>query len=384
MTDPAAISLSGEWEFRFDGDDAWRPLRVPGCWEELDGVAKDRPGPAWYRHYLTIPAGTQGTRWWLRFGGVSYDCVISVNGREVGRHRGIWDAFVVEVTAAVTPGQRAELLLRVEKPASLTAGPDSAAVAGSFPLRETLAGFLPYVWGHIFGGVWQDVTLPTPQPWSPNEPALYEARLEVADRDAHVAPFGLRTPRVQGTTILLNGRSIYPRMALSWGAWIADGDRAAYWDTWSYLAGATVRPHLLASHYGRTSSQARVRWSGEATSFACGESATAFTVAAGSLRELTTAEFVAPREAVLRASVRIGGDVAHNSWPLWVFPHDAWAMPSGVALSDPTGRFADLGRIAPGARGPGRRADRDRHRLAARRAAVRGRGWHGHSVAQRA
>jgi len=279
MTDPAAISLSGEWEFRFDGDDAWRPLRVPGCWEELDGVAKDRPGPAWYRHYLTIPAGTQGTRWWLRFGGVSYDCVISVNGREVGRHRGIWDAFVVEVTAAVTPGQRAELLLRVEKPASLTAGPDSAAVAGSFPLRETLAGFLPYVWGHIFGGVWQDVTLratgetvfgdvsvrgeadgrvvveaalsgaatvrltvrdlqgeivwaesaaargtarfeatlPTPRPWSPNEPALYEARLEVADRDAHVAPFGLRTLRVQGTTILLNGRPIYLQMALSWG-----------------------------------------------------------------------------------------------------------------------------------------------------------------------
>jgi len=140
-------------------------------------------------------------------------------------------------------------------------------------------------------------------------------------------------------------------------AWIAGGDRAAYWDTWSYPAGATVRPHLLASHYGRTSGQARVRWSvgwsDEATPFASGESATAFTVAAGSLREVTTAEFVAPavvapREAVLRASVRIGGDMAHNSWPLWVFPHDAWAMLSGVALSDPTGRFADLGRIAPG------------------------------------
>ena len=26
-------------------------------------------------------------------------------------------------------------------------------------MRDTLGGFLPYVWGHMFGGIWQDVAL---------------------------------------------------------------------------------------------------------------------------------------------------------------------------------------------------------------------------------
>jgi beta-galactosidase/beta-glucuronidase len=297
------LLLSGAWDFRLESEAEWRAIDVPGCWEQI-GVRKDLSGPAWYRRTFSVPAEWAGRRIWLRFGAVSYHCEIFVNGRALASHTGLWDSFAVEISGAAEPGAAAELLMRVEKPAGLTAGPDSAGLPGRFPLRETLSGFLPYVWGHIFGGVWQDValyatgatvfedvlirgaadgrvtieaalsapgavtieirdpdgelihkatshrqdsqrrttkdqgptnaafvlrpsslvpdhsveiTIPTPRPWSPSAPALYEARLRVADGDERVVRFGLRSLRAEGTTLLLNERPIYPRMALSWG-----------------------------------------------------------------------------------------------------------------------------------------------------------------------
>ncbi len=152
------LSLAGSWEFRFEDEAGWRPIAVPGCWEEA-GAPKDRPGPAWYRTVANIPAAWAGARLWLRFGAVSYDCTVFVNGAEVGRHTGAWDAFAVEITGAAHAGAPAEVLVRVEKPASLRAGPGSEALPGAFPLCETLSGFLPYVWGHMFGGIWQEAAL---------------------------------------------------------------------------------------------------------------------------------------------------------------------------------------------------------------------------------
>lgn len=146
------------WQFRFDSDSDWQPIHVPGCWETFGGP-KNRPGPAWYRTTVDIPTDWADQRIWLHFGAVSYHCELFVNGQPAGTHTGMWDAFAFELTSLVAPGQPAELLLRVEKPADLTAGPDSPTVPGRFPLRETLAGFLPYVWGHTFGGIWQHATL---------------------------------------------------------------------------------------------------------------------------------------------------------------------------------------------------------------------------------
>jgi len=92
---------------------------------------------------VTIPArtgigttlsttGPPGQRLWLRFGAVSYHCTVSVDGQELGTHTGMWDPFEVEIPGSFAPGSRAELLVQVEKPASLTAGPDSPAVPDVF------------------------------------------------------------------------------------------------------------------------------------------------------------------------------------------------------------------------------------------------------------
>jgi hypothetical protein len=148
-----------EWQRRHDADppDAWRPAVVPGAWER-DGVPFTEAGPFWYRTTFTTPQFPPGARLWLSCAAVSYHCALFLNGIPIGEHTGMWDSFQIEL-AGLTPGAPAELLLRIEKPASLTAGPDSPSLPGRFALRETLAGFLPYVWGHAFGGVWQPVEL---------------------------------------------------------------------------------------------------------------------------------------------------------------------------------------------------------------------------------
>jgi hypothetical protein len=270
--------LSGTWEFRLEQETEWRPIPVPGCWEN-EGLPKNFCGPVVYRTRFTVPSEFAGQRIWVRFGGVSYHCTVTVNGQAVGSHTGMWDPFALEITGAVIPGAEAEMLVQVEKAASLELGPGSPALPGNFPLKETLSGFLPYVWGHIFGGIWQDVTLEAtgrtvfgdvhvqglpdgavnveaeisgpgevlaeiidpagnvvargtrsgegrlvfglkvaaPRPWSVGAPVLYTARLTLTDGDSRVVTFGLRSVRTDGTTILLNDTPVYPRMALSWG-----------------------------------------------------------------------------------------------------------------------------------------------------------------------
>lgn len=154
---PADLPLT-DWQLRRDGAEGWAAAAVPGCWEE-QGLPKDWPGPVWYRTTLRTPPDWAGRRVWLQLGAVSYHCELFLDGQPLGAHTGVWDAFELELTDLLRPDTPAELLLRVEKPASPTGGPDAPSVPGRFPLRETLAGFLPYVWGHGFGGLWQPARL---------------------------------------------------------------------------------------------------------------------------------------------------------------------------------------------------------------------------------
>lgn len=273
------LSLNCDWTLLGDGVE--RSVPVPGCWEAT-GVPKDAPGPFIYQREIVVPEEMADKRLWLRFEGVSYHAVVYVGDQEVGQHTGSWDAFELNVTGTLEPKVPTSLRVEVEKPASLVQGPASESAPGRFPLKETLAGFLPYAWGHLFGGIWQDVWLEArsdvtvvdaflrtdadgrftvevglsqpaacvlevlslegdvvatlsgegrelwlegdvkdARPWSPSNPALYEARLVIGGEVVRSWRFGFRSFKARGTTLYLNDLPIYPRMALSWG-WYTD------------------------------------------------------------------------------------------------------------------------------------------------------------------
>jgi len=137
------FSLDGEWAFSLADESG--AIRVPGTWE-AQGFSRHVDGPATYQRTVRVPAEWQGKRVQLQFDAVSYDAEISVNGAQVGRHTGLWSPFALDVTDVIHFGDDNEIGLVIFKPGE------------RFPMRESLAGFLPDV-ATTFGGIWQSARL---------------------------------------------------------------------------------------------------------------------------------------------------------------------------------------------------------------------------------
>ncbi|HIC90290.1 MAG TPA: glycoside hydrolase [Anaerolineae bacterium] len=271
------LTLDGEWMFNLGS--ASGMIRVPGCWEAQE-YGFHAEGPAIYRRTVQVPSQWAGRQVFLQFGAISFDAEVQVNGQTVGHHRGMWDAFELDVTDALRPGATNEIVVTVYKPGK------------RFPLRQALAGFLPDV-ATGFGGLWQSVqlvahqhlalddlrvdadldtgrvrlharvvpfmtaqttahalleilgpgnelvsndavklrpghreidatlTVPAPELWWPEYPALYTARVRVEQTGRLIAAasqrFGFRRLSSQGDQLLLNGRPICLRGLLHWG-----------------------------------------------------------------------------------------------------------------------------------------------------------------------
>ena len=107
------VNLNGLWDYAVTKKNAPQPatfegkILVPFCIESaLSGVKRkfmpdDR---LWYSRTFTAPALASGERLMLNFGAVDYEATVLVNGKEVGKHKGGYDAFSVDITAAQKPG----------------------------------------------------------------------------------------------------------------------------------------------------------------------------------------------------------------------------------------------------------------------------------------
>ncbi len=138
-----SLSLNGEWEFALDGQKS--TLQVPETWE-AQGYTRGIDGPAVYELRVNVPASWDGKIIQLQFDAVSYQVEAEVNGSVVGSHTGLWTPFAFDITEAVQLGVTNHIRLTVYKPGE------------RFPMRESLAGFLPDVC-LPFGGIWQNVRL---------------------------------------------------------------------------------------------------------------------------------------------------------------------------------------------------------------------------------
>ncbi len=123
-------TLNGLWDYAVTGKaderrpDAWDgKILVPYPIESaLSGVMKPlKPEQRlWYRRTFTVPEAWSGQRLLLHFGAVDWQTTVFVNGRELGGHRGGYDAFTFDITKALKPGQTQELVVSVWDPTDTT------------------------------------------------------------------------------------------------------------------------------------------------------------------------------------------------------------------------------------------------------------------------
>ena len=113
------LNLNGLWDFAIQERNTDAKAQWPGKADgqilvpfpiesALSGVMKHvgESNYLWYRRTFTIPANWAGKQVLLHFGAVDWETTVYVNGKEVGSHRGGYDGFSFNITAALKgPGR---------------------------------------------------------------------------------------------------------------------------------------------------------------------------------------------------------------------------------------------------------------------------------------
>lgn len=150
-------SLNGQWEYaiikkgrkdpkKFDGN-----ITVPFAVEsELSGVKKTvgEDNYLWYKKTFASPALKDNERLVINFGAIDWEATIYVNGKELGMHRGGYDAFSMDVTDYLRSEATQELKVRVWDPSDQGTQPRGKQVKSPFG-----------IWYTPVTGIWQSVWL---------------------------------------------------------------------------------------------------------------------------------------------------------------------------------------------------------------------------------
>lgn len=134
------MSLNGVWEFSAGKGIEFKSIQVPGEWA-MQGFTVTDGEFATYRKSVTVPNDWNGKQIKLRFDAVHAVCIVSVNGKEAGRHEGGFVPFELDVTSLIKTGKN-ELTVAVQS--------DSWA---------DMASQVSFYAAHPVGGILRKVTL---------------------------------------------------------------------------------------------------------------------------------------------------------------------------------------------------------------------------------
>ncbi|HET8558966.1 MAG TPA: PA14 domain-containing protein, partial [Marmoricola sp.] len=268
-------SLNGTWQFAAAkegeaapvGRDLPERIVVPYPVEsQLSGIGRHEDR-MWYRRTFEVPRSWRGERVLLHLDAVDWHSTVYVNGKKVGEHKGGFDRFTVDVTAALKNHGPQELIVGVADPSD----------QGSQPLGKqrlnpggiwytTVSGIWQSVWmepvprrdhiervdavpdvanqavkvtvhggggnaivtvrdgkrvvGRVTGRVGTELTVPVRDPrlWSPEDPHLYDLTVRVKSDEVR-SYFGMRSIEVQNNRMLLNGKPVFQIGPLDQGFW---------------------------------------------------------------------------------------------------------------------------------------------------------------------
>ena len=192
------LCLNGRWQYAITASDLMPSaydgeILVPFSPESaLSGVGKTvmPTDYLWYRRVVELPDRfLQGGRLLLHFGAVDHTATVYANGHEIGRHKGGYTAFTLDVTDCRTPAL--ELCLRVQDPSDT-----SYIQRGKQTLKR--GG----IWYTAQSGIWQTVWLE----WVPDTyiselritPCLAEGALELT---VFSEAEGVATVTLEGETL---------------------------------------------------------------------------------------------------------------------------------------------------------------------------------------
>ena len=155
------ICLNGQWDFEIDQADSGlerdllkkklkEKITVPFCPEsKLSGIEqKDHLLSVWYKRELSIPHDWSGKRVLLHFQAVDYDATVWINEIEVGRHRGGFSPFSIDITEFIQPGESKQLVVRARDRDDMPQprGKQTRAYEGEGALYGRTTGIWQTVW----------------------------------------------------------------------------------------------------------------------------------------------------------------------------------------------------------------------------------------------
>jgi hypothetical protein len=151
------LNLNGLWDYAIRPKEARFADAVDGqilvpfpVESALSGVMKT-VGPdqrLLYRRTFEVPKEWKGKRVLLHFGAVDWEATVIVNGKDVGGHKGGYDPFTLDITDALKPEGKQEILVDVRDPSD--AGPQPAGKQRRKPES---------IWYTSTTGIWQTVWL---------------------------------------------------------------------------------------------------------------------------------------------------------------------------------------------------------------------------------
>ncbi len=150
------LNLNGLWDLAITSKDAKRAtfqtqILVPFPVESaLSGVMRpvSENDRIWYRRTFEVPSKWRSRRLLLHFGAVDFEATVWVNGKEIGQHRGGYDAFSFDITDALNQSGPNELIVTAWDPTD----------AGSQP-RGKQVRKPNGIWYTPTSGIWQTVWL---------------------------------------------------------------------------------------------------------------------------------------------------------------------------------------------------------------------------------
>ena len=284
------LNLNGLWDLTL-GDGTQAKILVPYPIESaLSGVMKHSDRMT-YRRTFEIPKAWRGRQVLLHFGAVDWETKVSVNGKELGVHRGGYDAFTFNITAALRENGAQDIVVEVFDPTNNGGQPRGKQTLTPRSIMYTsTSGIWQTVWlepvadAHveslkivpdidrsclhltvngvgtveaivsdggtdivtISGEAGSELTLAIPSPkwWSPDSPHLYDLRVSLKSAgktlDSVTSYFGMRKIALgkdnQGITrMALNGKFVFQVGPLDQGFWpdgiyTAPTDEALRWD----------------------------------------------------------------------------------------------------------------------------------------------------------